>query len=94
MKKLIALAFVMLLTGCVSTKFAVVGEDEYMLSKSSDACAAGIPSSLLDYLKEESVKFCAVRKEVPVEIESKTEMGIPIIRCTTASFKFTCKKKV
>jgi hypothetical protein len=61
-----------------------------MLTKMSDACAIGVPSSVLNHLREEAARFCAGRKEVPIEIESSTEMGIPAIRCTSAILKFRC----
>ena len=79
------------LAGCASAQFSVVGKDEYRLAKMSDACAVGNPSSLLTHLREESVKFCAGRKEVPVEITSSSEMGIPAFRCTSALLTFRCE---
>ena len=89
-KAIFLLGLCSLLTGCASTHFAVVAENEYNLYKLSDACAVGSPSSLLDHLRQESVKFCAARKELPIEISSLTEMGIPAIRCTSASLRFKC----
>lgn len=80
-----------LLTGCASTQFTVSGKDEYTLTKASDACAIGSPSSVLNHLRSEATRFCATRKEVPVEIEASTEMGIPAIRCTTALLRFRCE---
>lgn len=90
--KLLLLVFsLVFFGGCASTQFSVVGKDEYRLFKMSDACAVGSPSVLLDYLRGESVKFCAGRKESPVEISSNTEMGIPIVRCTSAELTFRCE---
>lgn len=86
---IIALAAVAL-SGCVSTQFSLVGKDEYRLTKNSDACAVGNPTSLLNFLREEALKFCSGRKEFPVEIASGTEMGIPAIRCTSATLTFRC----
>jgi hypothetical protein len=61
-----------------------------MLSKTSDACAIGSPSSVLNHLHDESVKFCAGKNEKPTEITSSSEMGIPYIRCTSATLTFKC----
>ena len=80
----------LLLSGCASAQFAVVGKDEYRLSKMSDACAIGNPTSLLSFLREEALKFCSGRRESPVEITSDTQMGIPAIRCTSATLTFRC----
>lgn len=90
-KFLITMSTALLLSGCASTQFLVVGKDEYRLTKMSDACAIGNPSSLLNYLRDEALKFCAGRKEMPVEITSDSEMGIPAIRCTSATLTFRCE---
>jgi hypothetical protein len=78
------------LSGCATTEFKTVDKDTYQLSKNSDACAAGAPSSALNHLKMEAEKFCAGRKEIPEEIESSTEIGIPYIRCASAKLTFKC----
>lgn len=92
MSKLLAsLIAVSILAGCASAQFQVVGNDEYTFSKMSDACAIGSPTSLLNHLREEALKFCAGRKETPVEISSSTEMGIPAIRCTSGILRFKCE---
>lgn len=80
-----------LLTGCASTQFSQVGKDEYRLTKMSDACAVGSPESVLRFLRDEALRFCAGRKEVPVETEASSEMGIPVIRCTSATLTFRCQ---
>jgi len=92
-KKSILLGLIVstLVSGCAGAKFAVIGENEYHLSKLSDACAIGSPSSLLTHLRGEAEKFCAGRNEIPVETESDTTMGIPAIRCTSAELTFSCK---
>lgn len=74
----------------MSTRFDVVGKDEYQLSKMSDACAAGTPSLTLDYIRQEAIRFCAARKQVPLELEATTEYGIPVIRCASATLRFQC----
>lgn len=89
--KPVAIVVALLLTGCASTQFAVVGDNEYKVSKMSDACAAGSPSSALDALRQEALKFCAGRKETPVETSSSSEFGIPAIRCASATLTFRCK---
>ncbi len=81
------------LTGCASAQFRTLDKDTYQLTKMSDACAIGSPSSVLNHLRMEAEKFCAGRKEIPEEIESSTEMGIPAIRCTSAQLKFKCVSK-
>lgn len=86
--------FALLLSGCMGTQFSVVGKDEYRLFKMSDACAIGSPSAVLNQLRDESVRFCAGRKEAPVEVKSSTEMGIPAIRCTSAELIFRCEPTV
>lgn len=80
-------------TGCMSTKFHVTGNDEYEVSKVSDACAGGFTSFLLEHLEQEAVKFCAVRKKTVVEVSRQAEVGIPFFRCASASLKFRCEKK-
>jgi len=82
-----------LLSGCATAQFSVVEKDVYQFYKMSDACAVGVPTSVLNHLKQEAVKFCAGRKEYPFEIESSTEMGIPAIRCTSAKIKFRCSSE-
>lgn len=86
------LAAAVLLSGCASAEFSTVGKDEYRLTKMSDACAMGTPDSVLEHLRAESVKFCAGRKEVPMEVKSSTEMGIPAWRCTSAELVFRCEQ--
>lgn len=88
---LMLLLMASILAGCATSQFSVVGKDEYKLTKNSDACAAGIPSSVLNHLRDEATRFCAGRKEVPIEIASDTEMGIPVIRCTSATLRFRCE---
>jgi len=91
MKKSISIIIsTILLSGCASASFKAIGENEYQLSKLSDACAIGSPSSVLNHLNEEAAKFCASRKEKPVEISSDSTMGIPAIRCTSATLTFKC----
>lgn len=79
-----------LITGCAATKFSIVGEDEYRLSKDSSACAAGSPQAVLTELRSEAAKFCAGRKHVPAETGQETEYGIPFLRCASASLTFRC----
>lgn len=89
----VAITTILTLSGCASAQFSSVGKDEYMLYKMSDACAIGVPSSVLNHLREEATKFCAGRKELPVEITSSTEMGIPVVRCTSATLRFRCESQ-
>src|SRR5438128_708084 len=89
-KSVQCVALALVTSGCASTKFTVVGKDEYQLSKNSDACAVGSPDSVLRHLRDEAVRFCAGRREVPVETSATTEMGIPAIRCTSAKIIFRC----
>ncbi len=92
MKKSVAFFCIpVLLSGCVSTQFTSISENEYAFSKMSDACAAGSPTSLLNHLRGEAIKFCAGRKEIPIEISSSTEMGIPYVRCTSGILRFKCE---
>lgn len=83
-------ALVLACAGCASTQFSLVGENEYRLSKASDACAIGSPDSVLAHIRQEAVRFCAGRKEAPVELSAETTMGIPAIRCTSATITFRC----
>ena len=85
-----ALTASLLMAGCASTQFEVVGKDEYRITRNSDACAAGSPESVLNHLRQEAIKFCAGRKEAPSEIRSSTELGIPVIRCASAELVFRC----
>lgn len=95
MKKLLIIGITVpaLLAGCSSIVFKEMENDEYAMFKTSDACAAGMPSQTLDYLREEAVKFCAARKEKPKEISSRTTVGIPIVRCADAFLRFRCEPK-
>lgn len=81
------------LVGCSSVVFHETGNDEYAMYKVSDACAVGMPSSILDYLRQEANKFCATRKEKVKEISNQTTVGIPIVRCADAMLKFKCESK-
>ena len=74
-------------------KFLAHENDEYTIQKTSDACAVGIPSQTLDFLRQEAIRFCAGRKELVKEISSETVMGIPILRCTEAKLQFSCQPK-
>lgn len=87
----LVVATALLLSGCASAQFSLVGKDEYRLTKMSDACAIGSPSSVLNFLREEALKFCSGRKELPVEITSDSETGIPAVRCTSATLTFRCE---
>ena len=90
-KFLATIAALALLAGCAtSSQFSTVGED-FKLSKMSGGCAAGSPSAVLEDLRQEALKFCAGRKETPTEVTSTTEIGIPAIRCASASLTFRCK---
>jgi len=84
---------ILLLTGCSSIIFKEVANDEYAMYKTSDACAAGIPSQTLDFLRDEATKFCAARKEKVREIRAQTTIGIPIVRCADAMLRFKCEEK-
>lgn len=92
-KRASCLVFVFLLHGCASIKFSANENNEYTMQKSSDACAAGMPSKTLDFLRQEAVKFCAGRKEITEEISTDEVIGIPIIRCAEATLRFRCKLK-
>ncbi len=87
---LIPIFLITALSACASAEFKTVDKDTYQLSKMSDACAIGSPTSLLNHLKMEAEKFCAGRKESVEVIESSTKMGIPAIRCTSGILKFKC----
>lgn len=90
--RLIALAVLaaLLAAGCATTDFKDLGDDTYELYRFSDACAAGNPETVLATLRAEAAKFCAARKERPVEVSTETQFGIPIIRCADATLKFKC----
>lgn len=79
-----------IVAGCANTQFEIIGKDEYRLTRNSDACAAGSPESVLNYLRQEAVRFCAARKESPIEARSTTEYGIPALRCASAELVFRC----
>jgi hypothetical protein len=81
------------IAGCASVKFHEYENNEYAFFKMSDACAAGIPSVTLDFLRQEAAKFCASRKEKVIELSTSTTIGIPMIRCTDALIKFRCDEK-
>lgn len=91
--KLVAALACLFLAGCASTEFSVIAQDEYQLYRWSDACAAGSPAAVLDGLRAEAVKFCAARKERPVELAVETQYGIPVIRCADATLRFKCEKE-
>lgn len=78
------------LSGCAGSQFRMSGPNEYTLSKMSDACAIGVPGLVLAQLRDEAARFCGGRKEVAAEISSDSEMGIPILRCTSATLTFRC----
>lgn len=80
----------LILCGCASSNFKAISENEYELSKMSDACSVGSANSVLNHLREESSKFCAGRKEKPVEIRSESVMAIPALRCASATLVFKC----
>lgn len=90
---IVAFIGILFLSGCASVNFKALDNDEYEFSKVSDACAAGIANSTLDFLKFEANKFCALRKEKFFEISSDTITGIPFFRCAEASLKFKCIRK-
>lgn len=83
-------AITFFLSSCATTTFKTLQENEYQLSKMSDACAIGSPSSVIAHLNQESEKFCASRKEKAFIITSDSTMGIPAIRCTSATITFKC----
>jgi len=88
-----AIAALSLLGGCVApTQFSVAGDD-FTISKMSGACAVGNPASVLEDLRQEAVRFCAGRKEVPKETDTKEVLGIPAVRCASAALTFQCKAK-
>lgn len=80
----------LLLSACATTEFRDLGGDTYELYRFSDACAAGNPETVLATLRAEAAKFCAARKERPVEVSTETQFGIPVIRCADATLKFRC----
>jgi hypothetical protein len=82
------LILVFSLTGCVSSQFSVIEENLY--SKNSDACALGVPVRLVEHLRSEAVKFCASRNETVIEEDVESKMGIPAVRCTSATLTFRC----
>jgi len=89
-KTIISVIAFSFLGGCASVSFYANDKNEYAMHKVSDACAVGMPSITLDFLRQEAIKFCASRKERVEELDSKTTVGIPAIRCTDATLKFKC----
>jgi hypothetical protein len=86
----LAVAASIILSGCAAAQFSVVGQDEYRIFKNSDLCAGGLPSTVLNEVRQEALKFCAGRKEMPVEISFSSEVGIPYFRCASAEVVFKC----
>lgn len=79
------------MAGCTTSKFTLLDENEYQLEKMSQACSIGSTDAVLDELREEAVRFCAGRRERPVEIRASKLEPIPAIQCAVATLVFGCK---
>ena len=93
MRFLLKIIFVIFLSGCHTIQFSSNDQDEYQVSKVSNACAAGRMDSLVTELRAEASKLCAMRKEKVVDLEVTGQDGIPFVRCGQASLKFKCESR-
>jgi hypothetical protein len=89
-KQLATLSLALAMTGCAQMHFQALPDDQFRLTKNSDACVIGSPDAVKGDLWMEAVKLCTLRRESPVEVESSGEYGIPYIRCASASLTFRC----
>lgn len=87
----LSLSALICLSGCASTDFSVVGNDEYRVQKVSDGCSVASSNWALTDLRAKALKFCAGRKETPQETAVETVTAIPFIRCASAALTFRCE---
>lgn len=93
MKPLPLGVILVILSGCAKTQFYAMDDDTYRLTKNSDACAIGSPDGVKGDLWMEATRFCAGRREFPVEISASGEYGIPYLRCASAELVFRCQPR-
>lgn len=93
MRALIAIPVLVLMAGCAGARFSTNDDGSFKLAKRSEMCALGSPNAVKQDLAMEAAKLCAMRREVPVEIESDSEYGIPYLRCASAWAVYRCEPK-
>lgn len=91
--KAITTALAVVIAGCAQTQIAPMGDGEYWVRQESAACAAGVPDAVLMDAHREARALCAAQNAVVKVITEQTEMGIPVIRCTSAEVRFRCHKE-
>lgn len=89
----VAIILALLATGCATVKFTSMDDGAFKLTRNSDLCAVGSSDAIRPQLLNEASKLCAMRREVPVEIESGSEYGIPYMRCASAWAIYRCEPK-
>lgn len=93
MRAMLAVSMLVLLSGCAGARFSANDDGSFKLSKLSEMCVLGSPDAVKQDLAMEAAKLCAMRREVPVEIESDSEYGIPYLRCASAWATYRCEPK-
>lgn len=82
------------LSGCASSGPINIGQNTYMISKTSAACGFASAASVKIDLYQEAASFCQKSgKELEV-ISSSGKDGIVSIRCASAEVQFSCVSSV
>lgn len=83
-------AIVALMAGCASTGVVPIGEDTYMLAKTSAACGFRSASGTKAKLYEEAGAFCRKQGKTVRTVEVTGKDGVPFARCASAELQFKC----
>lgn len=90
MRAFCIVASIVLMAGCASTGVVPVGEDTYMLAKTSAACGFRSSSGTKAKLYEEAGAFCRKQGKQVETVDVTGKDGIPFARCASAELHFRC----
>lgn len=89
MKKLLVI-LAMVVTACSSTGVVPIGQETYMLAKTSPACGFRSADATKADLYREANDFCLEQKKQLETVKVTARDGIPFVRCASAELQFRC----
>lgn len=93
MKIALIILMAVVLTGCASSGVVTIGQDTYMISKTSAGGMFVSGSSVETHLYVEANKFCASRGLIIETVDATAKNAIPFARMPSAELRFRCVPK-
>jgi len=78
------------LTACGSTGVVPIGQEIFMISKTSAACGFRSADGTTAKLYREAGAYCAARKKELLTVSVRGRDGVPFARCASAELEFRC----